>query len=41
VILGIENYIEIWDVEEYSKYQEASQSDFQEAAKELSAILSI
>ncbi len=41
VILGIENYVEIWDVEEYSKYQEASQSDFQEAAKELSAILSI
>lgn len=41
VILGIENYIEIWDVEEYQNYQNASQSDFQEAAKELSTLLSI
>jgi MraZ protein len=41
VILGIETYIEIWAAEEYRKYQEESETDFKEAAKELSKILSI
>ena len=41
VILGIENLIEIWDVEEYKKYQTESETDFKEAAKDLSKILSI
>ena len=41
VILGIENLIEIWDVEEYKKYQAESETDFKEAAKDLSKILSI
>ncbi|MFO7918012.1 MAG: division/cell wall cluster transcriptional repressor MraZ [Anaerolineae bacterium] len=41
VILGIENYIEIWDEAEYRSYQTESELDFKEAAKELSKILSI
>lgn len=41
VILGIENYIEIWAEAEYKKYQEDSEEAFQEAAKELSKLLSI
>lgn len=41
VILGIENYIEIWAEPEYKKYQEDSEEAFQEAAKELSKLLPI
>lgn len=41
IILGIENYIEIWAEPEYRKYQEDSEEAFQEAAKELSKLLSI
>ena len=41
VILGIENYIEIWAEPNYKKYQEDSEEAFQEAAKELSKLLPI
>lgn len=41
VILGIENYIEIWAESEYRKYQQDSEEDFLEAAKELSKLLPI
>ncbi len=41
VVLGIENYIEIWDEAEYRSYQESMQAEFQEAAKDLSKLLSI
>jgi len=40
VILGIENYIEIWDEETYNAYLEESEKEFLEAAEELGDILS-
>lgn len=41
VILGINNYIEIWDEEVYQKYWEENEADFQAAAEELGKIVSI
>ena len=41
VILGINNYIEIWDEEVYQKYWEENEADFQDAAEELGKIVSI
>ncbi len=38
VILGIDRYIELWDSETYSKYLEASESSFLDAAEELGSI---
>ena len=40
VILGIENYIEIWDEETYNAYLDESEKEFLEAAEELGDILS-
>lgn len=41
VILGINNYIEIWDEAVYQKYWEENEADFQDAAEELGKIVSI
>lgn len=41
IILGIENYIEIWDVSVYKSYLEETETDFKEAATELSKLLTI
>ncbi|MEW5815232.1 MAG: division/cell wall cluster transcriptional repressor MraZ [Spirochaetota bacterium] len=41
VILGIENYIEIWDESAYRQYLNESETVFREAATELSKILTI
>ncbi len=41
VILGINNYIEIWDEEVYQKYWEENEADFQKAAEELGKIVSV
>ena len=41
VILGIENYIEIWDEETYNGYLEESEAEFLAAAEELGDILSV
>jgi MraZ protein len=41
VILGIENYIEIWDEATYRTYLEDTEPDFKEAATDLSKLLTI
>ncbi len=41
VILGINNYMEIWDQEVYQKYWEENETDFQNAAEELGKIVSV
>jgi MraZ protein len=41
VVLGIENYLEIWDESAYASYLSATEDDFQEAAEELGKILSL
>ncbi|MDX9799971.1 MAG: division/cell wall cluster transcriptional repressor MraZ [Spirochaetia bacterium] len=41
VILGINNYMEIWDEEVYQKYWEENEADFQKAAEELGKIVSV
>ena len=41
VILGINNYIEIWDETVYQKYWEENEADFQDAAEERGKIVSI
>lgn len=41
VILGINNYIEIWDHEVYQKYWEENEANFQTAAEELGKIVSV
>lgn len=41
IILAIENYIEIWDDSIYRSYLVDSETDFKEAATELSKILNI
>ncbi len=41
VVLGIENYIEIWDEESYNSYWEANQAEFQQAAEELAKIVRV
>jgi MraZ protein len=38
VVLGITKYIEIWDAEEYRKYQEENESDFRAAAEEFGGL---
>ena len=35
MVLGINKYLEIWDMEEYQKYIEETESEFREAAEEL------
>ncbi|MBI9103259.1 MAG: division/cell wall cluster transcriptional repressor MraZ [Spirochaetales bacterium] len=40
VILGIENYIEIWDEAAYNSYLDESEEDFLAAAEELGDLLS-
>lgn len=41
IVLGIEAYLEIWDVSVYRQYLEGVQSEYKEAAKDLSKLLSI
>jgi MraZ protein len=41
VILGIDSYIEIWDVETYNAYLSESEDEFLEAAEELGELLSL
>ncbi len=41
VVLGIENYIEIWDEGSYNSYWEENQAEFQQAAEELAKIVSV
>ena len=41
VILGINNYMEIWDEEVYQKYWEENETNFQSAAEELGKIVSV
>ncbi len=41
VILGINNYVEIWDEAVYQNYWEENEADFQNAAEELGKIVSI
>jgi MraZ protein len=40
VILGIKQYIEIWDEAEYENYLESTDEEFQEAAEELGDLIS-
>jgi MraZ protein len=40
VILGIKKYIEIWDADEYERYLEETEGEFQEAAEELGGLVS-
>lgn len=40
ILHGIKKYIEIWDVDTYDAYLEASESEFQEAAEELGGSVS-
>jgi MraZ protein len=40
VLHGIKKYIEIWDVDEYAAYLDASEDEFQEAAEELGGSVS-
>lgn len=39
VILGIKNYLEIWDADAYNTYLSESESDFLQAAEELGKLL--
>ena len=39
VILGVQNYMELWDVETYDKYLLDSEDDFLEAAEDLDKLL--
>jgi len=41
VILGIDSYMEIWDVDMYNSYLSESEDDFLEAAEELGELLSL
>jgi MraZ protein len=41
VILGIKNYIEIWDDEEYRRYWDDNEAEFQEAAEQLGSIVGV
>ncbi|HDQ14753.1 MAG TPA: transcriptional regulator MraZ [Sediminispirochaeta sp.] len=41
VILGIGDYIEIWDVDSYNAYLAESESEFLDAAEELGELLSM
>jgi MraZ protein len=40
ILHGIKKYIEIWDVDEYAEYLDASEDEFQEAAEELGGSVS-
>jgi MraZ protein len=40
VILGIDSYIEIWDVDAYAAYLSRSEAEFLDAAEELGELLS-
>ena len=40
VVLGITKYMEIWDQEEYQRYFEETEEEFQEAAEELGGLVS-
>lgn len=41
IILGIKTYIELWSEEEYQRYWDEKEPEFQEAAEELGKILSL
>jgi len=40
ILQGIKKYIEVWDVDEYNAYLDASENEFQEAAEELGGSVS-
>ncbi len=40
MVLGIEKYLEIWDMEEYQKYFDETEDEFREAAEELGGLVS-
>ncbi len=40
MVLGIEKYLEIWDLGEYQKYFEETEDEFREAAEELGGLVS-
>lgn len=40
MVLGIEKYLEIWDMEEYQRYFEDTEEEFREAAEELGGFVS-
>jgi MraZ protein len=41
IVLGIENYLEIWDEGAYRSYWEENEAEFQAAAEELGKIVSV
>src|SRR6056297_2245264 len=41
VILGIDSYMELWDIDAYADYLQESETDFMEAAEELGELLSL
>jgi MraZ protein len=41
MILGLNRYLEIWDVEAYETYLAESEDEFQEAAEELGGLISL
>lgn len=41
VILGIDSYMELWDIDAYADYLKESETDFMEAAEELGELLSL
>lgn len=40
MVLGIEKYLEIWDLGEYQRYFEETEEEFREAAEELGGLVS-
>jgi len=41
VVLGVNTYLEIWDVEKYRSYWEENESEFQAAVEELGDVLTL
>ncbi len=41
IILGVHNYMELWDVDEYDRYLQDSEDDFLEAAEDLDRLLRV
>ena len=39
IILGVQNYMELWDVDSYNEYLIDSEDDFLEAAEDLDKLL--
>lgn len=40
MVLGIDKYLEIWDLGEYQRYIETTENEFREAAEELGGLIS-